>query len=427
MMKKHKKRRVGRVKGVSLKGHVRERTVGGATRYVVDWIDPLSGNRTRRAFADKDEATKLQEQVNETAKSARHLRPVADPDVTLEAFAADHCATQVATGAWNRPGTINAYREHYHRISRFDLGAQHLLGQVRVRDLARWHAEALATGMRQDGFAPRTTAMAYRLFSRLLDRAVSRGLLPHHPVDRHFFTTVLRPLFRAPKDERVKAFTAPQAQRFLAVAREHSRLADLYAVGFTSGCRLGELLALQLEDDLTSLVDGHRARQLQVARTLVRTAGTVRPVTGPTKSGKTRPVDVGADLGRVLDRIAAERPRLALRHGWRPVPPWLFLTRAGRPLDQSRVRADFARVCRLAGLADCGFTPHAMRHTFASLHIVAGRNAKWVQQQLGHAKIGITLDLYADWFTLSDARAADALGAALLGENGTGNGTALGS
>lgn len=58
-----------------------------------------------------------------------------------------------------------------------------------------------------------------------------------------------------------------------------------------------------------------------------------------------------------------------------------------------------------------------MRHSFASWHIVRGRNAKWVQQQLGHATIGITLDLYANWFTLSDTQAADTLGAALVGNS----------
>ena len=40
----------------------------------------------------------------------------------------------------------------------------------------------------------------------------------------------------------------------------------------------------------------------------------------------------------------------------------------------------------LAGLADTDLTPHSMRHSFATWHIMRGRNAKWIQQQLGHAK-----------------------------------------
>ena len=63
-----------------------------------------------------------------------------------------------------------------------------------------------------------------------------------------------------------------------------------------------------------------------------------------------------------------------------------------------------------------------MRHSFATWHIARGRHAKWVSQQLGHAKISITLNLYAKWFAQVDTQAADALGSVLLG-NGFGNGT----
>jgi integrase len=62
-----------------------------------------------------------------------------------------------------------------------------------------------------------------------------------------------------------------------------------------------------------------------------------------------------------------------------------------------------------------------MRHSFATWHIDRGRQAKWVSQQLGHANISITLNLYARWFAAVDTEAADALGSTLLG-NAAGNG-----
>ena len=61
-------------------------------------------------------------------------------------------------------------------------------------------------------------------------------------------------------------FTEPDAAHFLAVAAEHSRFSDLYTCGFLTGLRLGELLGLQLSDDL--VLDGHRV--LHVQRTLYR-------------------------------------------------------------------------------------------------------------------------------------------------------------
>ena len=82
------------------------------------------------------------------------------------------------------------------------------------------------------------------------------------------------------------------------------------------------------------------------------------------------------------------------------------MSRTGSPLDPSVARLDFARTLRRAGLARPGLTPHSTPHSFASWHIAAGRNPKWVQQQLGHASIEITLDVYADHFKLVDADAA---------------------
>jgi Phage integrase family len=50
------------------------------------------------------------------------------------------------------------------------------------------------------------------------------------------------------------------------------------------------------------------------------------------------------------------------------------------------------RLCRIAGLSH--FTPHDLRHTFASLLLQAGENPKYVQQQLRHATLSMTTDLY---------------------------------
>jgi hypothetical protein len=53
-------------------------------------------------------------------------------------------------------------------------------------------------------------------------------------------------------------------------------------------------------------------------------------------------------------------------------------------------------------------------------HVAEGRNPKWIQQQLGHASITITFDIYGDHFKLHDTEAADALADSLFG-NTAGN------
>ena len=58
-------------------------------------------------------------------------------------------------------------------------------------------------------------------------------------------------------------------------------------------------------------------------------------------------------------------------------------------------------------------TPHALRHTCASLAISAKANVKVVQRLLGHATAVMTLDTYGHPMSDDLAGVADALGKAI--------------
>jgi len=51
---------------------------------------------------------------------------------------------------------------------------------------------------------------------------------------------------------------------------------------------------------------------------------------------------------------------------------------------------------RGAGLRQVSF--HSLRHSNASMRIQAGQNIKYIQSQMGHASINITLDIYGHLF-----------------------------
>jgi integrase len=73
------------------------------------------------------------------------------------------------------------------------------------------------------------------------------------------------------------------------------------------------------------------------------------------------------------------------------------------------VRRAKARVRKLAGLPE-HFTPHSLRHTFGSLLIAAGVSPAYVQQQMRHASIQMTVDVHGSWPSRSEG-AVDALSA----------------
>jgi integrase len=151
------------------------------------------------------------------------------------------------------------------------------------------------------------------------------------------------------------------------------------------------------------------------------------PTEGSTKSGRKRMVDLSQQLAAELDAIARRRPELAMARGWRPVPPWVFVTSNGTPYAQRFVERDFQRVLVAAGLMASGdpapFSPHALRHTFATLHLLhaTDRNViQYVQQQLGHSSIKMTVDTYGSWIRLRDPAAADRLDALVVTRRVTG-------
>jgi integrase len=398
-----------------MRGKPSKRNVRGQTRWVCDWEEPLTGQRRRKLFDTRADAQAFQDEINTAPKPVHTLHALVDPAVRLDEFAAQWFWDRATAPKPWRPGTECTYREHLTlRLLpfRYGTGPDDVLGRTKVRTLTAGHVEALVKSMAADGFSPATIRLTLIVFGTLLDRAVSRGLLPAHPVTKDL-RRELAPYVTPTDDGPPKAFTQEQAQAFLAVSAASSRLHALYVTGFTTGLRLGELLGLQLDD--------HQGRTLRVARSLDPRESTLQPVIGPTKGGRERWVDVGTDLRAVLERLAAERPKQAFKHAWRPVPVWTFVTSNGTPFSAQAVRKDFRRMLRLAGLGDSGLTPHALRHSFTTWHVLRGCDPKWLQQQLGHKSIAITLDVYAKHATLSDHQAADALGSALLG-NQAGNG-----
>jgi integrase len=60
------------------------------------------------------------------------------------------------------------------------------------------------------------------------------------------------------------------------------------------------------------------------------------------------------------------------------------------------VKIYFNQSLRRAGLRQVSF--HSLRHSNASMRIQAGQNIKYIQSQMGHASINITLDIYGHLF-----------------------------
>ena len=59
------------------------------------------------------------------------------------------------------------------------------------------------------------------------------------------------------------------------------------------------------------------------------------------------------------------------------------------------------------------FTPHCLRHAYASVMLQQGESVAYVQRQLGHASIQLTVDTYGKWQPMESHAAVDRLDATI--------------
>jgi integrase/recombinase XerD len=155
-----------------------------------------------------------------------------------------------------------------------------------------------------------------------------------------------------------KVLTGDELTAFFAALRK-AKYRALFMTCYAAGLRLGEVCHLRVTD-----IDS--ARKVIHVRT--------------GKGGK--------------HRLTVLSPRLleGLRAYWRLARPsvWLFPgTRPERPVAPDTARKVFQRACAQAGLP-LRYTPHSLRHSFATHLLDAGTDLVLIQHLLGHASIHTT-------------------------------------
>jgi integrase/recombinase XerC len=207
------------------------------------------------------------------------------------------------------------------------------------------------------GLAPRSLALALSAW-----RGYFRWLARHHGLQSNPVLGI-----RAPKAPRPlpKALSVEAAQRLLDVEGEKSppglQDAAMFELLYSSGLRVGELVALDLSDD---------PAQGEVT------------VTG--KGSKTRTVPVGAKARDALKAWLEIRSQVA-----GPEEKALFVGARGRRITPSRVWHRLTAWAKRRGLAE-HVHPHMLRHSFASHMLQSSQDLRAVQELLGHASISTT-------------------------------------
>jgi integrase len=371
-------------------------------KYVVDYRDG-SGQRRWITCDTRREADAELGKVNRQPR--RRNRPAVDSRITVAEYAVRWLAWVEAnvTAGSLKPRTLESYDDTLR------LHIVPAIGKWKIVDLDQSSILDFLSAKLAAGLSRNSVRIIHATLRRMLRRAVLDCGLFANPAEKLGQDLKLVSSKGARQDSvKTKALTREQLDALLGACWTKDRRSFPVVLTMArTGLRIGEALALKWDD-----VDIH-GRRLRVARTLSDDGTRI----DTPKSGHGRDVDLSTELTAVLRKLHVLRKEEALRHG-RPVTEWVFSTPTGTHLDPRNVRRAFGKALKEAKLPP-HFTPHSLRHSYASILIAEGVSPAYVQRQLGHASITLTVDTYGSWLPCTDKTAVDSLDSARVVANGS--------
>ena len=360
-------------------GHIRQRSAGSwELRYSLG-TDPATGRRriiTTTLSGDRKAAERELRRLLRAVDTGEHVDPTR---LTVGAWLGDWLETIRQEVS---PKTHERYTEI---VANFLIPA---FGNLPLTKLAPIHIQKAynewATGGRRDGkgggLAPRTRCHIHRILRSALARAVEQQVLARNPADAF--------KKRLPKLERrtMATLTAEQSALLLE-AINHSRVYWPVLLALATGMRRGEILALRWKN-----VDLERGT-VRVVESLEQTKLGIR-FKAP-KNDRHRAIALPAYAVEKLRRLKRQQAEELLALGIRQSGETRVCARAdGGPHQPLSLTYEFARFMgRLKELPRVRF--HDLRHSHATQLLADGVHPKIASERLGHASVGITLDLYS--------------------------------
>ena len=271
-----------------------------------------------------------------------------------------------------------------------------VLGERGIRSLAPLDLQRVYHEMHESGLATRTVHYAHAVLHAALEQALRWRLMAANPACG----------VEIPKPSRgeMRVFEPDEARRFLEQAGK-TKYGVLFALALTTGMRPSEYLALRWSDI------NWQDETVTVARTLEKGSGWRFADTKRAHSRRQVKLQgwVASRL-RQLHSLDTARPTASPESARQ-----IFKTRPGRSINSDYLAREFKRLLLEAGLPQMRL--YDLRHSAATLALVAGVPAKVVSEQLGHATSAFTLDVYAHVLPHMQSEAALRV-EALLGMDG---------
>ncbi|MFL5588067.1 MAG: tyrosine-type recombinase/integrase [Ktedonobacteraceae bacterium] len=335
------------------------------------WVASITLEHRKRKYFYGDTRKEVQGQLKVALHEQQQGMLATGPQQTMKVYLENWI--EQAYKPTVKLNTYVQYRSivHHHLVPAF--------GNIPVQKLTPEKLRAFYRQKLDEGSKPRTVLLIHTALRRALEDAVKQGLVPRN----------VAKLVSPPRIDRYEAqtLTVEQAEKLLGAARG-SRLDALLILALTTGMRRGELLALRWDD-----VD-FKQSLVFVHRTVTRVGGYGYVEGEPkTRSSRRRVVlpDVALEALK-KHRIDQQQEQIKVGDKWQ-YKGLVFCDGYGGFFSPDMVLRKFSKLLRDIGLPRMRF--HDLRHSAATILLVAGVHPKVVQERLGHSTVAMTLDVYS--------------------------------
>lgn len=309
----------------------------------------------------------------------------------------------VKTGAWIdtwiekhkspklAPATLTSYRNNAR------IHIKPYVGEISLRELSTYHIQRMLDGI---GGSLSTFIKNYNIIHGALEKAVELGMIPRNPCKGVAF----------PKDDKrkMRVLTKEEQKRFI-MALDGEYYRAMFLTYLYTGMRIGEGIPLQWKDiDLEKRTlrvnkkaivahDYNKHEAVQVVQDFCKT-----------KSSK-RTIAITAGLVAVLREHKETMMKLAEDMGeeWSE-ESLVFRNSRGNMVYSRNLQEVLYRIYDKAEIE--GATMHTLRHSYATRCFEAGVDIKAISEQLGHANVKTTYNIYVHLLEDTKAKEIDKLG-----------------
>lgn len=304
-----------------------------------------------------------------------------------------------------KPSTYNSYE------SLVRLYIVPALGMDRLQDLGpgrinQFYAQLGENGRLRGGgpLAKKTIRNIHVTLRKSMADAVRWNLIPRNPCEY-----ADPPKVRGASKRQMQTWTPDELRTFLQNMSD-DRLYPAFFLAASTGLRRGEVLGVRWRD--IDLENG----SLSVRQSLVSID--YRLEVSPPKNGRERRLDLDSETVAVLREWKSKQneERLAMGHLYRreAAGDLVFTKLEGGPLHPDFFSQTFDR--RVAKMDLPRIRLHDLRHTHASIALVAGVDTKVISERLGHASVAFTSDIYSHVQRGLQADAAERIAAVVRGD-----------